>query len=140
MLIVIPGEPVGKGRPRFSRFGSGVRVHTPIKTSTWEYQTAATIRSLYDGPQITGPVLVSVRAIKSRPKRLRRDVDQDGPMWRCAKPDGDNVLKAVLDAMVLSEVIHDDVQAVDSCVLSLYAEKNGEPRVEIFFEPITEEF
>lgn len=34
--FTIPGTPVGKGRPKFSRAGAGVRTYTPEKTASYE--------------------------------------------------------------------------------------------------------
>lgn len=34
--FTVPGTPVGKGRPRFSRAAGLVRTYTPAKTAGWE--------------------------------------------------------------------------------------------------------
>ena len=34
--FVIPGEPQGKGRPKFSRQGNFVKTYTPAKTENYE--------------------------------------------------------------------------------------------------------
>ena len=36
MIVVIPGEPVGKGRPKFSTFNGHAVAYTPKKTVSYE--------------------------------------------------------------------------------------------------------
>lgn len=36
MNFVVPGEPVGKGRPKFARRGNFVTAYTPEKTASYE--------------------------------------------------------------------------------------------------------
>jgi Holliday junction resolvase RusA-like endonuclease len=139
--VSINGPPIGKGRPRAfvvggSRPGSPARVraYTPEKTRSWERDAAWIMAEEWtsDAPY-DGPVRVTVVAVAARPKRLMRKRDPDGTVWRCSKPDGDNVLKAVADAMVLARVIDDDVQIVDARVLSVYAAKGDGPRVDVLW-------
>jgi Holliday junction resolvase RusA-like endonuclease len=82
-------------------------------------------------PPLEGPLKVVVRAVKARPKNMRRKADPDGLMWRTRKPDADNVAKSLLDAATKAGIWHDDAQVVHLEVFSLYAEKDGSPRVEV---------
>jgi Holliday junction resolvase RusA-like endonuclease len=52
-------------------------------------------------------------------------------MWRPTKPDGDNVLKAVADALQDAGVVTDDKVIVTATVESLYAAKGEGPSVEV---------
>jgi Holliday junction resolvase RusA-like endonuclease len=52
-------------------------------------------------------------------------------LLRTTKPDGDNVLKAVADALVKAGVLRDDVIVVDWRCVCEYAAKGEEPRVEV---------
>ena len=131
MKVVIPGNPVAKGRPRFARIGQYVRTYTPKTTVGWEARAAAEMRAHHNGPPIDGPVRVLVVAVKKRPAKLNRHKDPDGRMWRTTKPDGDNCLKAACDAMVKARVVVDDTRLVDKRVLSLYTSKDELPCVEI---------
>ena len=133
MKVVIPGQPVGKGRPRFARAGKFVRTYTPPKTAAWEASAIALMRLHHEGPPIDGPVQVLVTAVGQRPKRMMRRKDPAGRMWRCNKPDGDNVLKAVCDAMVNAGVVVDDTHCVDMRVLSVYAAKDEAPCVDVIW-------
>jgi len=130
--ISIPGQPVGKGRPRVVRNQGKVRAYTPKKTEDW---TAYAVTLLLNNRQPewphTVPVSVAILAIGKRPKRLMRKKDPEHCIWRPTKPDADNVAKAVLDALVKAGVIRDDVQVCLLSVRSLYAEKDGSPSVEV---------
>lgn len=89
--IVVPGKPIGKGRPRFTRSG---RTYTPAETRdhealiAWHAKAAMNRRPPLDGP-------VEVRFLFVRPTRHRIDLD--------------NMAKLCLDAMN-SIVYHDDTQ------------------------------
>jgi Holliday junction resolvase RusA-like endonuclease len=126
--FTVPGPPRGKGRPRFdSRSG---RVFTPSDTVAYERTVAAHARLVMGPPSAfpPGPVEVEVLAVGPRPQKLHRKADPDGLLWRQAKPDADNVLKVVLDAL---KPWFDDMRVVKLSALSTYAEKRGEPRVEV---------
>ncbi|WP_049288852.1 RusA family crossover junction endodeoxyribonuclease, partial [Pseudomonas aeruginosa] len=36
VMFTVPGEPVGKGRPRIGRVGAHARMFTPAKTANYE--------------------------------------------------------------------------------------------------------
>ena len=141
LRVTIPGDPVGKGRPRLSTRGGHARAYTPAKTRTWEAGAALVLRNAHRGYPIAAPVRVVVNAVQERPKRLvprsaggSFPVSQVCPlnrMLRPTKPDADNVLKAVLDALVLAGVILDDVQAVEVVARSLYGYLGETSRVEV---------
>ena len=129
LSVTIRGQPRGKQRARRSKHGG---VFTPRETVEWESTAALMMRTLWATKRPhPRPVTVEVWAVASRPKRLRRRKDPEGLMWRPAKPDGDNVLKAVCDALSRAGVVSDDARIVEKRVLSLYAERDGYPRVEV---------
>ena len=58
-------------------------------------------------------------------------------LWCSAKPDLDNMVKAVLDALNKSgRWWADDAQVARLIATMAYAEKNGEPRVQVWVEEI----
>ena len=135
MYVSIPGDPVGKGRPRLTTRGGHAHAYTPGKTAAWEAGAAHLMRTEWAGKApYEGPVMVTVSAVASRPKRLLRRGDPDGRMWRTTKPDVDNVLKAVMDALVNAGVIRDDVQVVSVLAWSLYAGRQEGACVEVLVE------
>ncbi len=122
----ILGEPVGQGRPRAVRMGAlGVRMHAPKKSSEWQALAAQQFAKCWPLVDSHGePVRLVVVAVgpraKSTPKRLGR-----GRMWGTAKPDLDNVVKAVADALVQASVLRDDT-LVAQIQASKYVAAHGE--------------
>lgn len=108
---------------------------TPKKTRDWEEKAKAIMQHNWKGDPLLGAE-VQVLAVAARPKRLMRHADPLGRMWRIAKPDADNVLKAVCDALEKAGVVFNDSCCVDCRVASLYAAQDEGPCVEIFVQPI----
>jgi|TARA_Y100000296_G_C5175114_1_gene259637 Holliday junction resolvase RusA-like endonuclease len=106
-------------------------MYTPKKSADWE-RSAAMLMSAewHQGPE-DGPVEVVVLSVAPRPKRLLRKKDPDGLVWKPNKPDGDNIIKCVFDALVMAGVIRDDAQVVKHELWDCYAERERGPRVEI---------
>jgi Holliday junction resolvase RusA-like endonuclease len=126
VLIEVPLPPKGKGRPRATRTG---RVYTPAETRRWETTLAMMAAERLPEVVLEGPLRVDVLAVLPRPKRLLRKSDPDGLLWAPAKPDTDNVVKALLDA--LKAFWRDDAQVVELVAHKVYAERDGRPRMVI---------
>ena len=94
------GQPVGKGRPRFSR-KSGT-VYTPEKTARYEERLAWTAQSVMEGhPLLTGALQVDIEAHMEIPKcktKAFRAAALVGNIKPTTKPDPDNIAK-MLDAL-----------------------------------------
>ena len=122
------GQPVGKGRPRFSR-ASGT-VYTPEKTARYEERLAWAAQSVMAGrPLLTGGLQVDIEAYmdipKSKPKTFRAAA-LAGAIRPTTKPDPDNIAK-MLDA--LNRVVWvDDSQIVTLNVRKHYSDR---PRLQI---------
>ena len=107
MNFFVPLEkPIGKARPRFTRTG---RPYTPKATHDAEklirlaYQEAV-LRERIDQPRIDRPkrVSVTITAIYPIPKswpKYMRVAAAAGQIVPAVKPDIDNVIKLVLDAL-----------------------------------------
>jgi Holliday junction resolvase RusA-like endonuclease len=132
----IPGDPVGKGRPRFDPRSR--RTYTPAVTRRWERLASLVIgnaaaNAAWDVPAGV-PVRVTVLAVKARPKRLSRRSDPRDRIWRTTRPDADNVAKAALDAAQAAGVLHDDAQVASLDARSLYSAIDEEPAVWVTME------
>lgn len=96
--IIIPGEPVPKGRPRFTRDG---RTYTPKKTARHEAEVKlAWKRCGYAPFQAGTPIRMDVRFTMQMPKSWsgKKRAAIDGTP--CVKHvDLDNLLKTVQDAL-----------------------------------------
>ena len=135
--ITIPGDPVGKGRPRMTCSG---RMYTPAKTKAWERRAATMMAyqavGVWTPPNRYTPIKVSVWAIARRPKAFSRKKDPKGRVRRLAKPDIDNVAKAVLDAAQKAKVFVDDAQVCELTAYSMYGAIGEEPCVEVTMEEL----
>ena len=99
-VLTIPGKPFAKQRPRFSR-ASG-RAYTPAETVSFE-RTVGQIAAQHIKQPITGPVRLSVVATFTPPpswSKKKREAALTAPhAAHTQKPDGDNIVKAILDGL-----------------------------------------
>lgn len=126
--FTVPGEPVGKGRPRVSTVGGHARMFTPAKTASYEGLIALAGTEAMAGRQlIEGPVMVEMRIVQAIPQSMskkRKAMAIAGELFPTKKPDMDNVIKAIYDGLN-GVVWKDDVQVVDAFVKKRYGEKPG---------------
>lgn len=124
----VPGQPVGKGRPRASRTPKGVRLHTPEKTASYEALVATAAQgAMRDTVPFEGPceVIMEIRmAVPLSWSTKKRNQAFDGALLPTKKPDADNVIKAVFDA-INGVVWHDDVQVVQLAATKRYSARPG---------------
>ncbi|MCP1679426.1 RusA family crossover junction endodeoxyribonuclease [Kerstersia gyiorum] len=114
--FTIPGVPVGKGRPRAARRGKGITLYTPAKTASYESlvalagQQAMAGCAPYAGPMgASMDIFLPVPASWSKERQQAALLGQELP---AKKPDMDNVIKAIFDA--LNGIVWlDDVQVTD---------------------------
>lgn len=118
--FTIPGEPVGKGRPKFTARGGFARAYTPEKTRNYEAYVkvcagTAGIRL------VDRPVYMTIKAYFRLPKKK----ENLSPATK--RPDIDNVIKIICDS--LNGVAYKD----DALVYRVDAQKlySHNPRVEV---------
>ena len=124
----IPGNPKGKGRPRFARSG---HAYTPESTASYENLVKVLFMQKYPGTQPIPqgiPLEAHLTAFfpipKSASKSRAADMEK-GFELPTKKPDTDNLAKIVLDALN-GLAYHDDAQIVRLTVQKSYSR---EPRV-----------
>ena len=128
---IIPGPPIGKGRPRATVRGGQVRTYTPKRTQQWEAVAASTLMAEWSEAPLDGPVSVGILALFPRPQRM---VWKRKPMPRepyIQAPDIDNVAKAILDALQKAGVLRDDKTVWSLDCIALYCSGDEAPRVEL---------
>jgi Holliday junction resolvase RusA-like endonuclease len=135
--LIVYGEPVGQGRPRFARHGRFIQTYDPAKSKSYkEYVKLCASQNKPETP-LEGPVSIHLDIYRPIPKSTsKKDRAQiaAGNLRPAKKPDIDNVYKAVTDA--LSGIwYHDDLQIVEMAAKKYYSEQ---PRVEISMETIEE--
>lgn len=99
--FTVSGDPVAKGRPRFSTRGGFVRTHTPAKTREHEKAVRLCADQATDEP-LQGPLRVEVWSFHPIPQsftKARKQAAQDATLRPTTRPDVDNVLKLVCDAL-----------------------------------------
>ncbi len=118
----VPGVPVGQPRPRAQLVRGKARpfvhMYTPgERVKPWKDLIGLHFARHQPAEPWTGPVKLSLEAFFPRPQRLLKRTSPSGALWMSAKPDLDNVLKAVMDALTWSEdrrrgLWRDDAQVV----------------------------
>ncbi len=132
MEFIVEREPQGKARPRFSR-KSGT-VYTPSKTAKYEKEIrqsflAAGGKMIPAGSYVAVTVDAYFSIPKSYTKRKRLECEHNIKRPD-KKPDIDNVLKAVLDA--LNKVAYaDDKQVIGIVCRKWYSHSSGFLKVHI---------
>jgi Holliday junction resolvase RusA-like endonuclease len=122
----VPGEPRGKGRPRFAKRGNFVKTYTDAKTASYEDQIRFyALKAMGDSKVIEGAVRVFVSIRMAVPKsysQKRREACLNGLDKPLKKPDWDNVAKSICDAM--NGIIYvDDTQIVEAHITKQYAQQ-----------------
>jgi Holliday junction resolvase RusA-like endonuclease len=111
MYIRIYGNPVAQGRPRAFRRGNHIGMYDPQKSKSWKdticWQAAQQKAIVMDGA-----LILDVIFILERPKSLPKKT-----LWHIKRPDLDNLVKAVKDA--LNGICYRD----DSQIVDMYAKK-----------------
>lgn len=139
----VDGEPKAQPRPRAFAMGGRARMYNPATAEGWKSCVADGARRHIPREPITLPVAVEVTFWMPRPKnhygsgRNAQQLKPGSPFYHVAKPDGDNLIKAVLDALTTLRVWHDDSLVVDTRVVKRYA--NGRPGADITITPLANE-
>lgn len=130
--FTIPGEPKGKGRPKFARVGKGVRTYTPEATANYENLICVEFERQCPGAYFEKSIalemtIIGYYAIPKSASKKDRALMLGRKKRPIKKVDSSNLTKAVEDA--LNGVAYwDDVQIVDTIVRRFYDER---PRVEV---------
>jgi Holliday junction resolvase RusA-like endonuclease len=128
VIIVLPGPPKGKGRPRFSR-KLGI-AYTPTETRNYEGMLRDCAVNAMDGrPPIKGPVcltVVSYFPIAPSWSKKKQTKAANGLIFPTVRPDVDNIVK-MTDA--LNGIVWDDDRQVISC--EVFKRFSRSPRLHI---------
>lgn len=135
----MPGIPRGKQRPRVCRINGRSITYTPKQTVDYENQ----IRSIYSKVanfkfERCVPLEVAVFAIFAPPQSVSQKVRAlmlGGEILPTKRPDADNIIKVVLDALN-GVAFHDDGQVCKIYFEKMYAET---PEVRVLIKNIVEE-
>lgn len=126
IIFSVPGEPQGKGRPRFTTRSGYAKAYTPDATAAYEDAIRWAYRQVH-GAYINGPVSVHIEAVYGIPKsasKAKRAAMLSGEILPCKKPDADNIAKVVCDALN-GLAYKDDCQVVNLSVRRRYGDMPG---------------
>lgn len=127
MIFEIPGEPKGKGRPRFTHTG---HTYTLRETAEYEERVRLAYRAECGGETFARgvPLKMEIAAYFAPPKRVpkaKRAAMLNHEIRPVKKPDGDNIIKIIADALN-GAAYYDDAQLAEIKVGKFYSE---EPKV-----------
>lgn len=135
MSFEVSGEVIGKGRPRFTTQNGYVRTYEPKKTKDYEksikmayvqkYKNFVSDKALRIG------VYIYIKPAKSISNKKKTSL-LNNEFYPTKKPDVDNVIKCVLDALN-NVAYHDDTQVVEQAVKKRFGE---EEKIVVFIEEI----
>ena len=133
---IVDHEPVGQPRHRISTRGAFARMYLPAENPVHAFKAA--IRLAVGKPvKIKGPIVVEIEAWFPRPQSKVWKRKAMPSYWHTVKPDADNVLKAVLDALNGIAWV-DDAQIACVSVKKHVCSGACSPRVWICIEEIGE--
>ena len=134
LKIEIPGSPIGQGRPKFSTINGHPKAYDPEKSRNYKaYVRMLATQAIKDSgfEMIDGPCNVVIQAYfevpKSKSKKFR-EAALKGTERPTKKPDADNIVKAIQDALN-GLVYKDDAYIVHLAYQKFYSDN---PRVEVF--------
>lgn len=130
--FTVLGEPKGKGRPRFVRYGNYVRTYTPEQTASYEnlikleYERQCGGARFTDDTPLEATILAYYQIPKSASKKKRLEM-MEHKIRPIKKVDVDNLAKVVFDS--LNNIAYkDDIQIVDCIIRKYYSDT---PRIEV---------
>ena len=135
--FTIAGEPKGKGRPKFTTIHGHAQAITPKDTVVYE-NLVKTMYSIQcgdfkfpDGAQLDMTICAYFAIPKSASKKKREEM-MLGKIRPTKKPDMDNIIKIIADA--LNQIAYkDDSQIVDTTIQKYYSDN---PRVIVMIKEV----
>lgn len=130
--LTIPGEPMGKQRPRWGKWGT----YTPMATVNYEtYIKELFVIEHPDFKPMEGPLkiqLIAWLAIPASASKKRKTQMKDNQILPTKRPDVDNITKIFLDALQ-GIAFKNDSQVIDVSASKYYS---SQPRLEVIIEEI----
>lgn len=126
--FIVPGNPMGKQRPKFTHKGKISIAYTPEKTRKYEEKVKIEYNKVNRGTFFEGPLSIDIHGVFSIPKSVSKKKHQEligQPHDK--KPDSDNMGKIILDPLN-KLAFNDDGQVSKLNIDKVYGEN---PRVEV---------
>jgi len=113
--FTVYGDPKGKARPKFAKIGNFMRSYQTKKQNAVENYVKLAYLEAANGAYLTGALSMNIIAYYPIPKSVsnkKRDAMLAGNIRPVIKPDYDNIVKSVADA--LNKVAYDDDKQIVS--------------------------
>jgi len=140
ITVVIPGEPVAQGRPRFSTFGGFPRAYDPKKSKdakqSIRFFVADAMRK-QNTTALEGPIMLYAQFGIKLPVSQERKRTPRPRVWRTKKPDLDNLIKLIKDACS-GVAFLDDNQVVKVSAEKIQCAQGEAPFTKIRFKELEE--
>lgn len=136
IALTVYGNPVAQGRPRFSRQGGFVRTYDPVKSKSYKQLIRLELQPLLSNPDfkpIDKACCLNLKVFRTIPNsfsKKKRYAASEGVIRPTTKPDTDNYVKGVLDALN-GTVLKDDSVVCEIFARKFYSER---PRIEVVIE------
>jgi Holliday junction resolvase RusA-like endonuclease len=128
--FTVYGEPVAQGRPRFTTINGHAKAYDPAKSRDYKQYVRLVASQHKPDKPLEGALALQVNIYRSIPKsfsKKKHTQAENGEIRPTTKPDVDNFLKVIKDALK-GIVWKDDSQVVSAMVNKWYSEQ---PRVEV---------
>lgn len=136
--FTVPAVPVAQPRPRATAINGQARMYE-AKASHPIHSFKATVRhaaaQAYRGPQLMGPLVVWMTFVFPRPKNRIWKTRPMPSEPHAKKPDIDNCVKSVLDALN-GVLFADDSQVCNCNVVKRIASGDEQPHVAVTITPL----
>lgn len=133
------GTPKAQPRPRaFARKMGATfvaRVYDAGTAEGWKSEIAIAARQHRPAAPLAGALKVNLKVFLPRPKYMLTKKSPDGPIKHTAKPDVDNLSKAILDCLKTLGFFTDDAIISDHRVRKWYVARGGRTGAEIEIGP-----
>lgn len=113
--FTVYGEPIAQGRPKFTTINGHAKAYDPEKSRNYKEIVRAEALSVKPAIPLGGPISLTVKIYRSIPKsfsKKKTEAAKRGDIRPITKPDLDNVIKGIKDALK-SVIWRDDSQVVD---------------------------
>ncbi|WP_349687565.1 RusA family crossover junction endodeoxyribonuclease [Acidaminococcus sp. DS4831] len=129
--IIVMGEPVAQGRPRFSQVCGHVTARDPDKSKNYKALVRSEAQRIYEMDKafapIDGPCYMLLTVGRSIPKswsKKKQAMAIKGEIRPTSKPDLDNYIKGILDA-INTVIVKDDSRVVGINAIKRYQSNPG---------------
>ncbi|BAP85514.1 Holliday junction resolvase [Paucilactobacillus hokkaidonensis JCM 18461] len=134
--LIIPGEPVAQGRPRFVSRGKFVTTYDPPKSKLYKKHIVEVVTQTWSNEILDKPLSVMIkvyRSIQKSTSKKQYSLKATGAVLPIKKPDVDNYTKGILDGLSQADIWTDDNLVCEVITQKQYSDN---PRVEIVIKEI----